>query len=144
MDDRRLASVLYGRMMEHHTSVLDFVRRREFKSQRSFHEARRIAQAVDALVKDGARLRWTGMEMLLRNLSGICEADRLDEVGILEAFELRPPQQLLPRQVLRTVLKDVARAKKLRSGRTSSSSAPARSNRVSASSAPRGRGGQRG
>ena len=54
------------------------------------------------------------MEALLRNLAGVCEADKMGDTAILEGLEWAPPQEIVPRTILRTVMKDVKRRNELK------------------------------
>jgi len=97
-----------------HRSALDYVRSIDFSDQRSMHEARRTAQAIDALIREGVPLHLEGMEILVRSLAGVVEADKLGEPAVLAGMEWQPPQDIVPRSVLRTVLKDAKRRKELK------------------------------
>ena len=112
--DGRLAEVLMANILANHRSALDYVRSIDFSNQRSAHEARRTAQAVDALLREGVSLQLEGMEILVRNLAGVVEADKLGEPAVLTGMEWQPPQDIVPRSVLRTVLKDAKRRKELK------------------------------
>lgn len=112
--DGRLAEVLMANMRANHRSALDYVRATDFSNLRAAHEARRTAQAIDALLREGVPLSFEGMEILLRNLAGVVEADRLGEPAVLTGMEWQPPQDIVPRSVLRTVLKDAKRIKEMK------------------------------
>ncbi len=51
------------------------------------------------------------MEMLVRNLAGLHQSDLYNDSDIMEKMELRPPEDIVPRDVMRTVLKDAKRDK---------------------------------
>lgn len=114
--DGRLAPVIMQNLLRAHATALDYVRRAEFKNLRSMHEARRTAQAIDAFGRSGVSLHEEGMEILVRNLAGLVQADRFGDPSLLEELEWAPPEDLLPRAVLRTVLKDSKRRAKYKPG----------------------------
>lgn len=119
--DGRLAEVLMSNLRANYRSAMDYVRSVDFSNQRAAHEARRTAQAIDALLRDGVPLHFEGMEILVRNLTGVVEADKLGESAVLTGMEWQPPQDIVPRSVLRTVLKDAKRRKELKPKKTSRS-----------------------
>jgi hypothetical protein len=112
--DGRIAEVVMARLRTSHRSALDYVRHLDFGNPRAGHEARRTAQALDALIKEGVPLHFEGMEILVRNLVGVCEADRFGDTCILEGLEWALPQDVVPSAVLRTVMKDAKRRKELK------------------------------
>lgn len=112
--DGRSAPAIMARLKASYRSAPEYVRSIQFNNARAGHEARRTAQALDALIREGVPLHYEGMEILVRNLAGICEADRLGDPAILEGIEWAPPQAIIPRQMLRTVIKDANRHSKLR------------------------------
>ena len=116
--DGRLAEVLMSNLLANYNSALDYVRSVDFSSQRAMHEARRTAQAIDALLREGVPLHFEGMEILIRNLTGVVEADKLGESAVLTGMEWQPPQDIVPRSVLRTMLKDAKRRKELKPKKT--------------------------
>lgn len=116
--DGRLAEVLMSNLRANYNSALDYVRSVDFSNQRAAHEARRTAQAIDALLREGVPLHFEGMEILVRNLTGVVEADKLGESAVLTGMEWQPPQDIVPRSVLRTVLKDAKRRKELKPKKT--------------------------
>jgi hypothetical protein len=112
--DDRLAGVLMANIRANYRSALDYVRSIDFSNQRAGHEARRTAQAIDALLREGVPLHFDGMEILVRNLAGVVEADKSADPSVLTGMEWQPPQDIVPRSVLRTVLKDAKRRKELK------------------------------
>jgi hypothetical protein len=128
----RLASTIYRRITQYSRSCSAYVRDISFRKDRNAHEARRIAQVVDAAVREGASLKQDFMEMLLRNLAAICKADELGEPQIIHEFEFEPPQELIPREALRVALKDSQRYALLRRNGTRTPRPQARSSRSSA------------
>ena len=85
---------------------------------------------ADLLVQNGAPLHWTGMEALLRNLAGVCESDKLGDPSVIEGLEWAPPQDIVPRNVLRMVMRDAKRRKELKGSKSVS-------NKKAASDAPK-------
>ena len=116
--DGRIAEVLMSNLRANYNSALDYVRSVDFSNTRAMHEARRTAQAIDALLREGVPLHFEGMEILVRNLTGVVEADKLGESAVLTGMEWQPPQDIVPRSVLRTVLKDAKRRKELKPKKT--------------------------
>ena len=112
--DGPIAEVLMSNIRANYNSALDYVRSIDFHNQRAAHEARRSAQAVDALLRQGVPLHYEGMEILVRNMTGVVEADKLNESAVLTGMEWQPPQDVVPRSILRTVLKDAKRRGKIK------------------------------
>jgi hypothetical protein len=105
--DGRLASVFWENIgAAGHTTALAFVRSTTWSNIRSFHEARRNAQVFDALRLTNVPLTHDAMEMLLRNLVGLQTADARNNLALLDEFEFAPVQDVCPRDVLRTILRD--------------------------------------
>ena len=52
-------------------------------------------------------------EMLMRTVAGLYMSDLHEDVSLLEELEWCPPQALVPRDVVRSVLKDVKRKQQL-------------------------------
>jgi hypothetical protein len=114
VSDQPLAPIIWARVRKHHRSCLEYVMSLHWQNPRSMHEARRASQAVDAFVAAGVPLNLEGMEILLRTVAGLQMADEHKEPAFLEEMEWEPPQAIVPRNVLRTVIKDVERSKKYR------------------------------
>jgi hypothetical protein len=112
--DDRQAVVIMNRLLKTHRNALDFVQRSHFANIRSMHEARRIAQAIDAFTREGIDLHHEGMEILVRNLAGLHMADQHSDPSLLEHFEWDPPTDIVPRDILRTVFKDAKRNSKFK------------------------------
>ena len=110
----RLGASIMGRIVRNHGSALNFVRNVDFKNTRAMHEARRVAQAIDAFQREGVGHQYEGMEILLRTLAGLYKADEFGSQDILEQLEWAPPEDILPRGVVRTAVKDAQRQAKLR------------------------------
>jgi hypothetical protein len=96
-----------------HRTVLDHVRAFDFKNSRSGHECRRAAQTIDALMDEGTRLSMTGMEILFRTVAGLMVADEYGDPTLLEGLEWAPPEAIVPRDILRTVMQDAKRRRDL-------------------------------
>ena len=112
--DGRIAEQVMASLLAHHRSALDYVRSVQFSNLRAGHEARRTAQALDALRREGVPLHFEGMEILVRNLCGVVEADKHGDPSLLEGLEWALPQDIVPRSVLRTVMKDAKRRNQLK------------------------------
>ena len=108
----RLAMVFHDRLFREAKSALEFVRRQTWDNVRSRHEARRTAQVIDQLLREGIGTDSLAMEMLLRNLTGLCEADKCSDASILAELEWQPPEELIPRNLMRTIRKDAERRSK--------------------------------
>jgi len=112
--DDRIAHILYRRMRQGgHRKVLDHVRAVDFKNSRSRHECRRSAQAIDAFLAAGIPLEETGMEILFRTVAGLMLSDEYGDPTLLEEMEWAPPEAIVPRDILRTVMKDARRRRGL-------------------------------
>jgi hypothetical protein len=101
-------------LLKGHRSATDFVRYVSFNKERAAHEARRTAQAIDSLVADGVPLTLEGMEILVRNMVAVYEADKRNDTGILDSLEWAPPEDVVPRDIMRTVIKDTKRNEKFK------------------------------
>ena len=111
MDDR-IAPELWDNIRENYKSASEFVRNSDFSNARSKHEARRMAHILDALIAGFHRpltMNSLAIEMLVRNVVGLVEGDRLGNSSILESLEWRAPQEVLPRDMLRSIIKDSKR-----------------------------------
>jgi hypothetical protein len=96
-----------------HRTVLDHVRAVDFKDQRSLHECRRTAQAIDALLAAGIPLAETGIEILFRTIAGLTLSDEYGDPTLLEEMEWAPPEAIVPRDILRTVMTNAKRRRDL-------------------------------
>jgi hypothetical protein len=112
--DEPQAKAIMANIRATHRTASAYVRDADFSNLRAGHEARRTAQAIDALVKDGVSLELEGMEILCRNLAGIVLADQHGNPALLEQMEWQPPQAIVSKSVLRTLMKDAERAKKFK------------------------------
>lgn len=77
------------------------------------HEARRHAQVADELMRDGYSLSSTALEMLMRNIAGLHLADLHEDGSLMDEMEWSPVQNLVPRDIVRSVLQDNKRKKTL-------------------------------
>ena len=95
--------------------VVEWVHRNPWKGPRNMHEARRAAQVADELMRTGYPLSGRGdaLEMLMRTVAGLYMSDLHEDVSLLEELEWCPPQALVPRDVVRSVLKDAKRKQQL-------------------------------
>jgi hypothetical protein len=113
--DDRIAGIIWRRMVQGgHRTALDYVRRYEFKNARSGHEARRVAQAIDALMSEKVSPAFLGMEILFRTLAGLQLADESADATLLDEMEWAPPEAIVPRDIFRTIVKDARRRRDLK------------------------------
>ena len=105
----RLAQEIMHNILRNYESASSYVRSLQFKKERNFHEARRLAQVIDSARSVHTDLSLDFMEMLLRNFAGVCEVDKYNNPGLLEQIEYAPPQQLIPRDFFRAFAKDAKR-----------------------------------
>ena len=110
--DGFIAPLILQRIREGgHHSINAYVRSIEFRNLRAAHEARRTAQAIDALRKGDLD---ECLEILVRTLAGLQLVNEHQEPALLEEMEWAPPESVVPRDVLRTLLKDAKRRKNLK------------------------------
>ena len=85
-------------------------------SSRTFATSTRLAlwQAIDAFRQEGVSAETEGMEILVRRLVGLQKADAFNDNGLLTAMEWRPPSDVVPRRMMRTIIKDAERQTKLK------------------------------
>ena len=114
----RLAKDIMGNILRNYDGASSYIRSLQFKKERNFHEARRLAQVIDSARSANIDLSLDFMEMLLRNLAGICEVDKYNNPGLLEQIEFAPPQQLIPRDFFRAFTKDAKRDADMRKAAT--------------------------
>lgn len=86
----------------------------EFKNSRNGHEARRIAQVLDALVRLNIDYDTDAMEICVRILMGLCQADTFSDPSYLDVMEWAPPTDPMPRELLRQFQKGVKRRAQLK------------------------------
>ena len=110
LKQKRKAKEYLARILYRHKSAEDFVDSHEFDNPRNKWEARRHSQILDAVLDNDKSLV---LEMLTRNIVGIVQADIYGESGIIEKFEWAPPKNLVSRDEMRKVLKDIERDSKL-------------------------------
>ncbi len=110
--DGPIAQRMLDRILKHHRSAYAFVLSVDFNNTRNMHEARRTAQAIDAFLRQGVTADFEGMEILVRNLAGLRKSDELRDPSILEEFEWAPPEDFVPRDIFRAVVKGAQRRAK--------------------------------
>jgi hypothetical protein len=115
--DGFIAKRLLERIFKYHRSAYAYVMSLEFHNPRNMHEARRTAQIIDSFLGEGVTTEYEGMEMLVRNLAGLCKSDELRDASIMEEFEWAPPEDIVPRDIFRAVAKNAQRKKKLVGGK---------------------------
>lgn len=97
-------------------SVLSWVKQTEWKSGRNKHECEAIARAVDALLAEGVKAKSTGIEILMRRLSGVHLADQHSEWQLADSLAWNPlGNSLLPRDEVTRALKEADQLKRLTS-----------------------------
>ena len=110
--DDLVAPLILDRMLSAgHATAIGYVRSVNFNNTRMAHEARRTAQAIDALRGGDTELC---LEILVRTLSGLQLADEYQDPSLLAEMEWAPPESVVPRDVLRTLIKDAKRRKNLK------------------------------
>jgi hypothetical protein len=87
-----------------HESCVKYALHHDIKG-RPGHEARRLAQIVDAIQVDPE----LALEMAVRDLCGIVASETYSNKGILDNLEWNPPLGALPNEFLHTVIKQVNR-----------------------------------
>jgi hypothetical protein len=65
-----------------------------------------LAQAIDALREDKVSPRSVGMEILVRRLAGVLQADLYGKPDLIDLLRWNPPNMLLATDVMRALLKD--------------------------------------
>jgi hypothetical protein len=110
----RLGETIMKRMLANHSSASEYVRFFRFRKDRNQHEARRLAQVIDSARSASVSLKYDFMEMLIRNLAGICEVDKYNNPALLDKIEFAPPQELIPRDIFRALTKDAKRDSEMR------------------------------
>jgi len=97
-------------------SVTSWVKQNEWKSGRNKHECEVLARAVDALLTEGTPARSTGIEILMRRLSGVHLADQHSEWQLADSVAWNPlGNSLLPRAEVTRALKEADQLKRLTS-----------------------------
>jgi hypothetical protein len=110
---------LAPKLMKHvydqdYRSMLDFVRRSDISNQRTYHEARRLAQSIDAFLKEGVTADFLGMEIAMRSLLGLVLADQTGNPALLEHLEWAPPKMPVSKDIYDSLVKTVHRAAKVK------------------------------
>jgi hypothetical protein len=67
------------------------------------------------LLAAGIPLAETGIEILFKTIAGLILSDEYGDPTLLEEMEWEPPEAIVPRDVLRTVMKDAKRRRDLAS-----------------------------
>jgi hypothetical protein len=105
-------------------TVSAYVRQQPISNERSRHEARRAAQAIDAFIKEGVSPDFLGMEILVRTVSGIIKADSDKNSRYLEQWEWQPPESILDRDMEQALYRNVDRVMRLEKKRAPPSTNP--------------------
>jgi hypothetical protein len=139
---KRLAPEILERI-DVYGSAKSWVKMYDWKISRNRREAEAIAQAVDALRAEGLPVSSTGLEILLRRLSGIQLADLTGKWEACESVAwCSSGNSLLPRAELRRVLKDADQMSRLTAVSSSVTPKRAYNNRdqpaVSSANKPKG------
>jgi hypothetical protein len=97
-------------------SVTAWVKQSDWKSGRNKHECEALARAVDALLAEGTSAKSTGIEILMRRLSGVHLADQHSEWQLADSVAWNPlGNSLLPRDEVTRALKEADQLKRLTS-----------------------------
>ena len=97
-------------------SVMSWVKQTDWKSGRNKHECEALARAVDALLAEGVTPKSTGVEILMRRLSGVHLADQHSEWQLADSVAWNPlGNSLLPRDEVTRALKEADQLKRLTS-----------------------------
>lgn len=97
-------------------SVTAWVKQTDWKSGRNKHECEALARAVDALLAEGTPAKSTGIEILMRRLSGVHLADQHSEWQLADSVAWNPlGNSLLPREEVTRALKEADQLKRLTS-----------------------------
>ena len=97
-------------------SVTSWVKQTDWKSGRNKHECEVLARAVDALLSEGTPVKSTGIEILMRRLSGVHLADQHSEWQLADSVAWNPlGNSLLPRAEVTRALKEADQLKRLTS-----------------------------
>ena len=97
-------------------SVTAWVKQTDWKSGRNKHECEALARAVDALLAEGTSAKSTGVEILMRRLSGVHLADQHSEWQLADSVAWNPlGNSLLPRDEVTRALKEADQLKRLTS-----------------------------
>nr|MDZ8103124.1 hypothetical protein [Nostoc sp. DedSLP01] len=97
-------------------SVTSWVKQTDWKSGRNKHECEVLARAVDALLAEGTPVKSTGIEILMRRLSGVHLADQHSEWQLADSVAWNPlGNSLLPRSEVTRALKEADQLKRLTS-----------------------------
>jgi len=97
-------------------SVTSWVKQNDWKSGRNKHECEALARAVDALLAEGVPVKSTGIEILMRRLSGVHLADQHSEWQLADSVAWNPlGNSLLPRAEVTRALKEADQLKRLTS-----------------------------
>jgi Arc/MetJ family transcription regulator len=110
----RHAKMYIKRMLRYHTSISDYVSRASFSNTRKYYEALSLAQAIDAFRAEGVDHKYEGVEILVRRLVGLKQADEMKDDSFLSVIAWSPREALVPQDLLRRHIKDVERLKKLK------------------------------
>lgn len=97
-------------------SVTSWVKQTDWKSGRNKHECEALARAIDALLAEGTPAKATGIEILMRRLSGVHLADQHSEWQLADSVAWNPlGNSLLPRAEVTRALKEADQLMRLTS-----------------------------
>ena len=83
---------------------------------RPLHEARRAAQAFDALLASGVPISNEGMEILIRTVTGIMYAEEHSNAKLLHQMEWNPPGAAVPIELSLLLMKQASRVSQAGNG----------------------------
>ena len=112
----------YGRILAagNKKTVLEVVESHQWRGPGAYHQQRRNAQAIDAMMEQFGLDRCSdilGFEILVRSTMGLFMADIEGEVKLTELYEWAPPQSFADPLSLRSKLKVVDRWNKAKERR---------------------------
>lgn len=119
--DSRIAAEVYRRTVAGWGSLTAFIRQNKWNSPRNFHEARRLVQIAESAIADVGLKYFLASEwgeMSMRNIAGISKSDEWNKPSLMEQFEWAPPQDIVPRDFLRMLVKDSARNDRMKPKKT--------------------------
>jgi hypothetical protein len=114
--ESRMGPEIYIRVIDGWGSLQNYVRFNKWNNVRNSHEARRMVQIMDALVKQqGVRATVISEagEMLMRNIAGLAKSDEWKKPSLMEQFEWKPPKDVIPRDWMRLLVKDAQKTETL-------------------------------
>lgn len=111
----RYAPIFLNGILKYHTSVRAWVDKSALKQGgRKYNEAASTAQAIDALRAEGVDAKYEGVEILVRRMVALEMAEKHRDETYIEAVEWAPRDEVVPAKLLKSIMKDVERRKKIK------------------------------